>query len=71
VWQKTMINKNDLKGKYISYIDKDGKTRTDRVVRIAGSYLTIINAVKVKHRIHKSKVLGRQFRKRGLEQIEW
>jgi len=66
-----MISKKELKGKYITYRDKDGKMRTEKVVKVAGNYLTVINAVKVKHRVYKDKVIGRQFPKRGLEDIKW
>ena len=66
-----MICKNELKGKYVRYVDKDGKTRTEKVVRIAGNYLTMKNAVGVKHRVHKDRIRAREFRKRGLEEIEW
>ena len=66
-----MINKNDLKGKYIRYTDKDGKTRTDRVVKIVGNVLTVKNAVGIKCRVPKSQVIGREYRRRGLETIVW
>lgn len=66
-----MIGKKQLKGKYVTYTDRDGKWRTERVIRIVGNYLTVMNVLKVKHRIYKDRVLGRQFRKRGLEMIKW
>ena len=66
-----MISKYDLVGKYISYLDKNGKQRSERVLKVSGSYVTVINAIKVKHRVHKDKVLYRQFRKRGRESIDW
>lgn len=66
-----MIGKKQLKGKFVTFIDNEGKWRTQKVVRITGNYLTVKNAVKVKHRIYKDCVLGRQFRKRGLEKIRW
>ena len=66
-----MISKNDLKGKYVTYRDKNGATRTWKVRKIVGNYLTITDALNVRRRIHLKDVLGRQFRKRGLEPIEW
>ena len=66
-----MIHKKELKGKFVSYIDKNGKTRTEKVVRIVGNYLTMKNVLGVKHRIYKDCVLGRQYRKRGIEEIDW
>ena len=66
-----MIPKNELKGKYVTYRDKDEKVRTGKVTKIVGNYLTVMSAVKVKHRIYKDRVLGRQFPKKGLEEIQW
>jgi len=66
-----MINKKELIGKHVKYLDKTGKYRVEKVVRVSGSYVTVINAVKTKHRVHKDKIFGRQFRKRGLEEINW
>lgn len=66
-----MISKNDLVGKYITYLDKDGKHRTERVKAIRGSYVTVVSVTKVKRRVHKGKILGRQYPKRGLEPINW
>lgn len=66
-----MVNKKELIGKHIKYLDKDGKYRVEKVIRVGGSYVTVVNAVKTRHRIHKDRILGRQFRKRGLEEIDW
>lgn len=66
-----MIGKHELKGKYVTYIDRDMKMRTEKVVRICGKYVTVRNAVKVKRRVHKDNVLGRQFRRKGREPIDW
>jgi len=66
-----MIKKSKLVGKHINYLDADGKYRVEKVVRVSGSYVTVVNAVKTRHRIHKDKIFGRQFRKRGLEEIDW
>lgn len=66
-----MIPKKNLLGKYVTFRDRDEKIRTGKVVRIVGNYLTVMNAVKVKHRIYKDRVIGRQFPKRGMEEIRW
>jgi len=66
-----MINKNNLKGKYITYKDKNGAVRTNKVVKITGNVLTVKDAVDTKRRVKKESVFGRCFRKRGLEEIEW
>jgi len=66
-----MIHKRNLKDKHVAYTDKDGKFRISRVVRIDGNYLTVRRASGVKERIYKDKVEGRQFRRRGLEPIQW
>ena len=65
-----MINKNQLKGKYISYFDLG--QREGKVVKIVGKTLTVKNAVGEKKRIHpdKYKILGVYFRKK-LEEIQW
>ena len=66
-----MISKNSLKGKYIDYLDRDQKFRSEKVVRITGNVLTVVNAVGRRARVKKDMVLGRRFRKKGLEEIEW
>jgi len=89
-----MIKKGKLTGKYVRYIDKDGKTRVNKVVKVNGNILTVINAVGEKSRIRDGtvhyysvgkdgkgrvtksisvtvKILGRQFPKRGMEEIDW
>ena len=78
VYKICMISKTDLKGKYISYVDKDGKFRTERVVKVYSSHVTVRHIIKIKKvwkfpktRVHKSRVLGVQFRKSGLEIIKW
>ena len=73
-----MIDKKDLKGKYITYIDKDSKTRTEKVIKVYSSYVTVrtVKTIKTLHRfpktrVHKNKILGRQHRKSGREEIKW
>lgn len=64
-----MIEKSDLKGKYITFIDKDGKFRTNKVIKIIGNTLTVKDAIGRRRRIKMDKVIGRQTPKK-LEEIE-
>ena len=66
-----MIHKSELLGKYVTYNDPQRGCRTEKVVRTDGSYITVQDAVKVKRRIHKDCVEGRQLPKRGIEEIDW
>jgi len=66
-----MIDKKNLKGKFITYIDKDSKCRTSKVIKVSGSYITVKTAVGSKFRIHKDNIKGRQLPKRGIEKIIW
>ena len=66
-----MIHKSNLKNKYVDFLDKDGKHRTQRVTRVDGNFITVKNVLGVKQRINKDQVQGRRFRKKGLEPIDW
>lgn len=66
-----MIHKSELKGKYVSYLDKDGKNRIEKVVAITGNTLTMQNVLKRRRRVEKDAVIGRQMPKKGLEPIDW
>lgn len=66
-----MIKKSELVGKYVTYIDNDCKIRTERVAKVSGSYVTVVNALKIRHRVHKDRIRGRQFPKKGMEGIDW
>ena len=65
-----MINKNNLKGKWVSYFNQG--QREGRVIKIIGKTLTVKNALGERKRIHpdKFKILGVYFRKK-LEEIDW
>jgi len=66
------INKDKLKGKYVTFYDKHHAQRTQKVVAVNGRTLTVKDAVGTKTRIHpsKNKIVGRQL-KRKIEEIEW
>lgn len=66
-----MIHKSNLKGKYIDFLDKDGKHRTQQVTRVKGNFLTVKDVLGIINKINKDRVKGRRFRKRGLEPIDW
>lgn len=74
-----MIDKDNLKGKHVSYRAKDGSHRTHKVIKIDGLLLTVIDATGSKTRIHPNKnknekygvkIFGRQL-KRSIEEINW
>jgi len=67
-----MINKNKLKNKHVNYIDSDGKFRTDRVVKISGNTLTVVNTLGKRKRINPNqrKIFGVYFRNK-LVDIDW
>lgn len=66
------MNKSKLKGKYVTYIDKNQSWRTHKVTKINGNTLTVKDATGVKTRIHPNthKIFGRQL-KNKIEEIEW
>lgn len=66
-----MMPKDNLVGKYVEFIDRDGKRRIEKVVRIKGKWLTTRNVLKRRRRVRQEKVLGRYRPKKGLEEIEW
>ena len=67
----SMLQKKDLIGKFVTFLDRDSKWRTNKVVKVYSSYVTVKDVVGVKRRVHKNNVICRQFRKRGTEDIEW
>jgi hypothetical protein len=66
-----MIEKNDLKGKYVDYIDNDEKRRINKVTRVNGSWLSVKDCLGRRRRVHKDKIFGRMRPKLGLEEINW
>lgn len=66
-----MIQKKDLKGRFVSYLDSEGKQRIDKVIRISGNTLTVRNVIGRRRRVKQNKVLGRMRPKLGMEEIEW
>lgn len=49
------IDKDNLIGKYILYIDVDGKFRTEKVYKIIGNRLTVKNCLGEKTQIWEGK----------------
>jgi len=48
-----MIDKDDLIGKHVLYMDHDGKMRSDKVIAIEGNTLTVKNSLGEKRRIRE------------------
>lgn len=67
-----MINYNKLKGKFITYLDKNKSWRTHKVIKITGKTLTVKDTLGIKHRVHpdKTTIFGRQL-KNKIEEITW
>jgi len=81
-----MIPKAELKGKYVEYHETErklldgnrrrkmvttGKRRIELVVLINGNWLTVMNTLGRRKRIHKDFVICRYRPKRGAEEIQW
>lgn len=68
-----MIPKEKLKGLHVTFLDRQSKYRTQKVVRIVGKTITVKDALGIRTRIHpdKVKIFGVQHRKRGIEEIKW
>lgn len=75
-----MISKNELKGKYVEFIDKNGATRICKVRRITGNTLSVATVIMIhgkrcclyKQKLHplKNTINGAIIRKKMVE-IEW
>jgi len=75
-----MISKNELKGKPVQFIDKNGATRICKVHRIIGNTLSVATVIRLngkryclyKQKLHplKNTIFGAIIRKKIVE-IEW
>lgn len=67
-----MIPKDKLKGKFVTYLDKQSKYRTHKVTKVTGKTLTVKNVLGERHRIHPKdfKIFGVQYKKK-IEGIQW
>ncbi len=63
------ISKDCLKGKYVSFIDKTGAYRCQKVMSIRGNVLTVKDSQGKKQRVSLLNVRGRQLKKK-LQPIE-
>ena len=59
----TALHRDECLNKYIEYRDKNGATRTGKVVKISGNTMTVKNAVGVKERVTPDKIHGVYYRK--------
>jgi hypothetical protein len=68
----TPINRNELKGKHIRYLDNDGKIRIGKVRKIGCKWLTVkVPLQKKGRRVKQERVIGQQMRKTGVKPIKW
>jgi hypothetical protein len=71
VFLNLMMPKENLVGKHIEFIDRDGKRRIEKVVRIKGKWITTKNVLGRRRRVRQEHVLGRMRPKLGMEEIQW
>lgn len=45
-------------GKYVEYLDHDGKNRINKVVKITGNTITVKDSLNKRRRIHLDRVLN-------------
>jgi hypothetical protein len=74
------MKKNDLVGKFILYQDKNYQERTEKVTKIVGNVVTVINCLKEKVRVHPEQIVGVYIKTKHLtkltredyiEKIDW
>jgi len=66
------MHKDQLKGKYVTYLDKDGKYRTHKVIKVTGLTLTVKDCLNEKRRIHpKTTLIFGVQRKKEIINIDW
>ena len=63
------IPKDKLKGHYVSFMDKYGKFRTEKVIRIVGRTLTVVNCLGRRMRINLDFVRGCIHHKNKLREV--
>ena len=64
------IHKDDLLGKYVEYMH-EGATYDQKVIRITGTILTVIDVVKQKRRITQDQVIAWIHHGHIKEPIDW
>ena len=68
----TPINRNELKDKYVRYLDNDGKIRVGKVKKIGRKWLTVnVPLQKKGKRVKQGRIIGQQMRKTGVKLIKW
>lgn len=58
------FDKSKIKGKYIQFIDRDEKTRVNKVTRISGNTFSVKDCLGRRRRVHINRVIGIIFRKK-------
>ena len=75
-----MINKCELKGKHVSFVDKNGATRICKVYRVSGNTLTVGQVMMIrrqKHRLHWERIhpehtiIHGVYQRNKIEEINW
>lgn len=52
-----MIHKDDLVGKYVEFIDRNGAFRIGKVRKVTGNYISIVGVLGRRDRIYVDKLL--------------
>ena len=66
------IDRTELKGKYVRYLDNDGKIRIGKVKRVGRKWITVkVPLQKKGKRVERERIIGQQMRKTGIKQIKW
>lgn len=70
--EMTSINRNELKNRYVRYLDNDGKTRIGKVRKVGRKWLTVkVPLQKKGRRVRQERIIGQQMRKTGIRPIKW
>ncbi len=68
----TPIDKTELKGKHIRYLDKNEKIRIGKVKKIGRKWITVqVPLQKKGKRVEQKRIIGQQMRKTGIKPIKW
>jgi hypothetical protein len=65
------IHKDELLGKYIEYMDSQGKVRTNKVVKVSGRSVTVVDALKKRRKIKAEKIFCQVHHGHCKVEIDW
>jgi hypothetical protein len=63
------VKKDDLKNRYIEYVDRNQQYRMGKVTKITGRMITLKHANGVKKRIHVDNIRGCLFGKNRWQEV--